>query len=83
MPDYNATAQVYRHEAKGGRHQYIAPPQPIRSGPVAECMKWVVAKGNDYPETYFMTVPLEAGFIKSELTYRDIEAISKRPDFPQ
>jgi hypothetical protein len=34
-------------------------------------------------KTYFMTVPLEAGFIKRELDYRDIEAVYQRPDFPK
>jgi hypothetical protein len=33
----------------------------------------------DYRETYFMTVPLEAGFIKGELDYRDIEDIAAHP----
>ena len=57
-------------------------PQPVHSGTVAECMKWVMAK-RDYQATYFMTVPLEAGFIKKELGYPDIEAITQRPDFPK
>jgi len=37
----------------------------------------------EYQETYFMTVPLEAGFIKNELGYFDIKTISHRPDFPK
>jgi hypothetical protein len=37
----------------------------------------------DYRETYFMTVPLEAGFIKHELRYPDIEHIAARSDFPR
>jgi hypothetical protein len=32
---------------------------------------------------YSITVPLEAGFGKTELYYNDIEAISKRSDFPR
>jgi len=36
-----------------------------------------------YPALYSIVVPLEAGFGTNELHYRDIETISKRPDFPR
>jgi hypothetical protein len=44
-----------------------------------------MAKRPDDRKTYFMTVALnlEAGFVKSELRHPDIEAISRRADFPQ
>ena len=42
-----------------------------------------MAKRPDDRKTYFMTVALEAGFLKGELRYRDIEDISRRADFPQ
>jgi hypothetical protein len=32
---------------------------------------------------YRMEVPLEAGLQKTELHYDEIEALSKRPDFPK
>jgi hypothetical protein len=37
----------------------------------------------DYPETYLILVPLEAGFIKQEHHYQEIKAIYESPDFPQ
>jgi hypothetical protein len=42
-----------------------------------------MAKRPDDRKTYFVTVALEAGFLKGELRYRDIEDISRRDDFPQ
>jgi hypothetical protein len=42
-----------------------------------------MAKRPDDRKTYFMIVLLEAGFIKNELRYSDIEAIFQRPDFPK
>jgi hypothetical protein len=84
MSDFKARAKIYRVEAKSAaRDRTIPPPKPIRSATVAEGVKWIMAKRPDDRKTYFLTVPLEAGFIKSELDYRDIEAISQRPDFPE
>jgi non-canonical (house-cleaning) NTP pyrophosphatase len=83
MSDFNAPADVYCHVVKPTTgHQPMLPPKPVHSGTVAECIKWVMAK-REYQETYFMTVPLEAGFIKNELGYFDIKTISHRPDFPK
>jgi len=83
MSDFNAHADVYCHVVKPTTgHQPMLPPKPVHSGTVAECIKWVMAK-REYQETYFMTVPLEAGFIKNELGYFDINTISHRPDFPK
>jgi hypothetical protein len=82
MSDFNARAKIYRVESKSAARDRIIP-KPIRSGTVAENVKWIMAKRPDDRKTYFMTVPLEAGFIKSELDHRDIEAISQRPDFPE
>jgi len=42
-----------------------------------------MTKHDGYPDTYSLRVPLEAGFQTDELHYRDIEAISKRNDFPR
>ena len=84
MPDFNAKADIYRVEFKSAAgHRPIAPLRPIRSGTVGEGVRWIMAKRPDDRKTYFMTVPLEAGFVKSELRYRDIEDISGRADFPQ
>jgi hypothetical protein len=83
MSDFNAQANVYCHVVKPTiGHQPLLSPKPIHSGTVAECIKWVMAK-REYQETYFMSVPLAAGFIKKELGYLDIKAISHRPDFPK
>ena len=84
MPDFNAKADIYRVEFKSAAgHRPIAPSKPIRSGTVAEGVRWIMAKRPDDRKTYFMTVALEAGFLKGELRYRDIEDISRRADFPQ
>jgi hypothetical protein len=84
MPDFNAKADIYRAEFKSAAgHRLIAPSKPIRSGTVAEGVRWIMAKRPDDRKTYFMTVALEAGFLKGEIRYRDIEDISSRADFPQ
>jgi hypothetical protein len=84
MSDFSAQADVYRLEAKSPAKDRVIPQQkPVHSGTIAQCVKWVMDKRHDYPETYSMTVPLEAGFIGRTLGYREIEAMSKRPDFPQ
>jgi hypothetical protein len=84
MPDFTAKADIYRVEFKSSAgHRPIAPSKPIRSGTVAECVRWIMAKRPDDRKTYFMTVALEAGFLKGELRYRDIEDIARRVDFLQ
>jgi hypothetical protein len=84
MSDFNAKADVYRTEFRDvGGHRPLPSFKPIHSGTIAECVRWVMAKRHDYPQTYSMRVPLEAGFITNELHYQDIEAISQRPDFPK
>jgi hypothetical protein len=84
MSDFNAKASIYRVEFKSaGWHRPISPPRPIRSGTIAECVRWVMTKRPDDRKTYFVTVPAEAGFIKNELRYPDIEAIFQHPDFPK
>jgi len=83
MPNYNAQAHVYCH---GGvnveKFQRIPRAKPIHSGTIAECVKWVMKNHQGYPDIYSMTIPLDAGFQTNELYYREIEALSKRPDFP-
>jgi hypothetical protein len=82
MSDFDAKASIYRVEFKSaGGHRPISPAKPIRSGTVAECVRWVMAKRPDDRKTYFIAVPPEAGFVKNELRYPDVEAISQRPDF--
>jgi hypothetical protein len=84
MSDFSAKADIYRVEFKSAvGHRPISPPKSIRSGTIAECVRWIMAKRPDDRKTYFMIVPLEAGFIKNELRYSDIEAIFQRPDFPK
>jgi hypothetical protein len=83
MPNFNAQAEVYKavmREPSG--HRFISAPTPIHTGSIAECVRYVVTKHDGYPATYTMRVPLEAGFQTNTLHYRDIEEISKRPDFP-
>ena len=33
---------------------------------------WMMAMENEYPETYYMTVPLEAGFQKTQLWFGEV-----------
>jgi hypothetical protein len=61
----------------------IMSPRLILSGTVVECIKKVMAKREPDRVLYSIAAPLAAGFIKDVLDYRDIEAISQRPDFPR
>jgi hypothetical protein len=84
MSDFNAKAHVYVAMMKAPvGHRSMPPPQAVHSGTIAECVKYVMTKHDGYPETYSLRIPLEAGFQTNELHYRDIEAISKRSDFPR
>jgi hypothetical protein len=82
MPDFNASAEVYRVAMEHPTRRPNLPRKPVHRGGVAECIRWTLTKHDGYPETYSMRVPLEAGFATDMLNYRDIEAISERPDFP-
>jgi hypothetical protein len=85
MSNFNAPADLHRTEMKPrifGRK--VSPgPRYLRSTTLAECVNAVMAKREPDRVIYSITVPLEAGFGKTELHYRDIEAISKRADFPR
>jgi hypothetical protein len=84
MPNFSAQAEVYKAVMKlPTGYRFMPASAPIHSGSVAECVSWIMTKHDGYPATYSMRVPLEAGFQTNELHYRDIEAISKRSDFPQ
>ena len=84
MPNFNAQADVYFH---GGRHtpkfQPILPPKTIHTATIADSVKWIMKNHHGYPDLYSLVIPLEAGFQTTELHYRDIEVLSKRPDFPR
>jgi hypothetical protein len=84
MSDFNAKADLHRVEMNAPKPgTKITSPRLVHSGTVVECIKKVMAKREPDRVLYSMTVPLEAGFIKAVLDYRDIEAISQRPDFPR
>jgi hypothetical protein len=70
MPDFNAPAQVFCVEFRTPTVQEYYP-KPVYCGTVAKCGRWMISKKNEYPETYYMTVPLEAGFQKTELRFND------------
>ena len=83
MPNLNARADVYCHGGINvGKFQPLPQPEPVHSGTIADCVQWVLKNHQGYPNLYNLVIPLEAGFQKNELYYPDIEAISKRPDFP-
>lgn len=83
MSDFNVHAEVYRAAVRysTGHHKILASP-PIHVGTAIECFRYVLTKHDGYPQTYSVRVPLEAGFGTDELSYSEIEAISKHPDFP-
>jgi hypothetical protein len=55
MPDFNAKGDIYRVEFKSAAgHRPIAPSKPIRSGTVAEGVRWIMAKRPDDRKTYFI-----------------------------
>lgn len=84
MPNLNAQADVYCHAGINvGKFQPIPQRKPVHSGTVVECVQWVMKHHQGYPKLYSLAVPLEAGFQTKDLWYPDIEAISKRPDFPR
>jgi hypothetical protein len=82
MSDFNARAEVYKvgmTTAPWGTK--ITSPPPIHVGTMVECVRMVTAMHQSERVLCSIAVPLEAGFIKAELDYRDIEAISRRADF--
>lgn len=82
MSDFNAKADLHRVEMTASKPgTKIASPRLIHSGTVVECIQKVMAKREPDRVLYSMTVPLEAGFVKAVLNYRDIETISQRSDF--
>jgi hypothetical protein len=84
MPNFNATAEVYCHGVINvGKFQPIPQRKSIHSGTIDQCVRWVMKNHQGYPALYRMEVPLEAGLQKTELHYDEIEALSKRPDFPK
>ena len=85
MPHFSAKAELYRTEVRLTRFGQKNSPGPRypRPGPFLELVKTVMAEREPDRLIYSITVPLEAGFGKTELYYNDIEAISKRSDFPR
>lgn len=84
MSNFNSPADLHITEMKPRilGQKISHGPRYLRSATFAECVNAVMAKREPDRLIYSITVPLEAGFGKTELYYRDIEAISKRPDFP-
>ena len=82
MPNFDVEAEVYKMVMRDPGFPQKLPHSPIRVGPLAETIQWVLKNHDDYPQSYKLRVPLEAGFQTTELHYSEIEAISKRPDFP-
>ncbi len=84
MSDFNALADLHRVEMNAATWGRPIKPGPryLETAPLAQCVNKVMGKRQADRVLYSITVPLEAGFIKDVLDYRDIEAISKRADFP-
>jgi hypothetical protein len=77
MYHFSAKADVFKMEMKPPGFVHF-PPQPIHSGTLAECFKYVLTKHDGYPKSYSVRVPFEGGFGSKEFWYDEIEAISKR-----
>ena len=78
MPDFNATADLHQTVMRTPIPGAKLDPRPryLESGKVSELMKKVLGKrGGDRP-IYSITVPLEAGFGKEVLDFRDIEDLA-------
>jgi hypothetical protein len=84
MSNFDARADLHRSEMRQVRLGEKNSPVPryLRSATLAECVAEVMAMRETDRVIYSITVPLEAGFGKTELYYPDIEAIAQRPDFP-
>ena len=85
MPNFNATADLHQTVMRTPIPGAKIDPRPrwLESGKVSDLMNKVMAKRDGDRPIYSITVPLEAGFGKEVLSFRDIEAISKTPDFPR
>jgi hypothetical protein len=84
MSDFNARAELHRLETND-LHDFrkLTGPRMVHAATVTECVNKVMAEREPDRLIYSMTIPLEAGFGKTEFLYRDIEAIAERPDFPK
>jgi hypothetical protein len=84
MPNFDATADLYRLEMRTPiyGHKSHAGPRWLESGRACDLMRKVVAKREADQPVYSITVPLEAGFGKGVLNFRDIREIAKHSDFP-
>jgi hypothetical protein len=85
MPDYDATAELHMHQMRPVRFGEKLKPGPLylRSGNIVTFVNEVMSKREPDAHLYSITVPLEAGFGKDTLYYREIEEISQRADFPR
>ena len=85
MPNFNASADLHVMQMNPIRfgQKLKAGPLYLETLPITECIERVMKKRVPDAHLYSITVPLEAGFGKDVLYYSDIEAISKRPDYPR
>jgi hypothetical protein len=85
MPNFNATADLHRLEMRTPIHGQKTRPGPcwLESGKASDLMRKVVAKREADQPVYSITVPLEAGFGKDVLNFRDIQEFAEHPDFPR
>lgn len=85
MPNYEATADLHMYQMNPVRFGQKLKPGPLylRSDNIVTCISHVMSKREPDAHLYSITLPLEAGFGKDTLYFRDIQAISKRPDFPR
>ena len=85
MPNFNATADLHRLEMKTPIYGRKNRPGPrwLESGKASDLIRKVVAKRGSDQLADSITVPLEAGFGRDVLHFRDIQEFAKHPDFPK
>lgn len=79
MPNLDTPADLYRVEMRAPRRdgRPHPSPSPLRSAPLGECVRMVMADDDCYRAAYYIMVG------NTKLMYREIEAIFQRADFPR
>jgi len=85
VPDFNANADLHQTVMTIPIYGQKNRPGPrwLESGKVGDLMNRVLNKHEPHQALYSITVPLEAGFGKDVLHFRDMQDFAKHPNFPK
>jgi hypothetical protein len=85
MPNFSATADLHQTLMTTPIYGQKNRPGPrwLESGKVSDLINRVLEKREPDQALHSITVPLEAGFGKDVLHFRDIQDFGKHPDFPK